>query len=279
MLTDIDPSNKVSREKMIEIMFEKFNIPKMFLCIQPVLSLYATGSLTGMVLESGDGVTQIVPIHDGFSLPHATIRLNVGGRDLTDYLIKTLITERGYSFTTIAEHDIARDIKEKMCYTALEYEQETQAANDGSKDQNYELPDGKMITIGSERFRCPETLFKPCASYLRMESGIHQICYDSIMKCDIDIREKLFGKIMLSGGNTMFPGLADRMQKEMMSIAPSTTKSPVMKTRVYALPERKHLAWIGGSVLASVSTFQQMWATKDDYDEHGPSIVHRRIPF
>ena len=128
----------------------------------------------------------------------------------------------------------------------------------------------QVITIGNERFRCPETMFQP--SFVGMEScGIHETCYNSIMKCDVDIRKDLYANTVLSGGSTMFPGIADRMQREITSLAPAT-----MKIKIIAPPERKYSVWIGGSILASLSTFQQMWISKQEYDESGPSIVHRK---
>ncbi|KAK4709032.1 hypothetical protein R3W88_029957 [Solanum pinnatisectum] len=186
--------------KMTQIMFETFNTPAI----------------------------HTVP---GYALPHAILRLDLAGRDLTDHLMK-ILTERGYSFTTTAEREIVRDI-------------DTSKTSSTSVDKTYELPGGQVITIGAERFRCPE--------------------------CDMDIRKDLHGNIVLSGGTTMFPGIADRMSKEITALAPTS-----MKIKVVAPSERKYSVWIGGSILASLSTFQQMWIAKAEYDESGPSIVHRK---
>lgn len=192
LLTEAPLNPKVNREKMTQIMFETFNVPCMYVAIQAVLSLYSAGRTTGIVCDSGDGVTHTVPIYEGFSIPHAVAKIQIAGRDLTTFMAK-LLTERGYKFTSSAEMEIVRDIKEKLCFVAQDYENALKESyNSSVYEKNYEMPDGKVITIGNERFRCPEYLFKPFEMNGKELPSIQELTYNSIQECDVDVRRDLY---------------------------------------------------------------------------------------
>ncbi|CAL8103761.1 unnamed protein product [Calicophoron daubneyi] len=270
LLTEAPLNPKANREKMIEIMFEKFQVPALYVAIQAVLSLYSSGRTTGTLVDSGDGVTHTVPIYEGYCLPQTIFRLPIAGRDLTSYLMRILL-ERGIDFSTSAEREVVRDMKEKLCYVAYDFDEQILLSRaDDSLEKTYELPDGQVIAINNERFRCPEVLFQP--SILGSEQpGIHQMTTLSIAKSSLDMRRDLFANIVLSGGSTLFPGLVERLKKELVISNPST-----INIKVVAPMERKYSVWIGGSVLASMSTFNQMWISRDEYAEYGATIVHRK---
>ena len=153
---------------------------------------------------------------------------------------------------------------------ALGFDSEMETFDAATSEKEYALPDGQVITIGNERFRAAEPLFTP-AFIGRETSGIGKVLHESIMKCDKEIREKKYENVILSGGSKMFPGFAVRMKREL-----EEWTNEDVTVNVIAPPERDISAWIGGSILASLSTFREMWITKDEYDENGPAIVHRK---
>ena len=197
LLTEAPMNPKQNRERMTQIMFETFNVPAMYVGIQAVLSLYSSGRTTGIVLDSGDGVTHTVPIYEGYSMPHAVMRVDMAGRDMTEYMQK-LLMGKGHSFTTSAEKEIVRSVKEQLCYVAPDFEEEEKKPEE---DVEFELPDGSTMMVGRQRYQCPEALFKPEKIGLEAE-GFHGLTYKSIQKCDIDVRRDLYGNVVLSGGTT-----------------------------------------------------------------------------
>jgi actin-related protein len=282
LLTEPPLNSKANREKMTTVMFETFDVPAMYVQISSVLSLYSTGRTTAIVLDSGDGVTSAVPINNGYYLPRSTIRLDMGGLDLTQYLMYIFKEETDYydSFKTTAHREIVKDIKEKLCYVALDFEAELKFVvllinkflffSTDATMTSYELPNGYSIRIGDERFRCPEALFKPSEIYLE-KPGVHEMLFESITKTDEDIQKDLYSNVVLSGGSTMFEGFTQRLKNELEALAPINTQ-----INITAPLERKYTAWIGGSIFASLTGFQEMYISKAEYEEEGPRIVNRK---
>ena len=271
MLTEPPLNDKKNKEKMAELMFEQFNVPAMYVSMQAILSLYASGRTTGLVIDVGDGVIHIVPVYEGFAISHAIHRSDIGGRDITNYL-RTLLKQRGYSLTTSAEKEIVRDIKERLCYIALDPEKELKLAEKVSgMEKDYTMPDGEVINIGSERFMAPELLFSPGVIGSE-EEPLDELIYRMVQNCDVDLRRDLFSNIVLSGGSTMFPGLKERLHKELVELVPDTTE-----VKIISPPERRYSVWIGGSILSSLKTFKKLWVTKKEYKENGASAVYRCI--
>ncbi|XP_071501810.1 uncharacterized protein [Diadema antillarum] len=267
LLTEATMSPKSQKEKLAELMFESLESTALHVANQLVLSHHASASEGGIVLDVGDGVCQVLPMCYGSILTDAAQRVDMGGRDLTKHLVQ-LLNDRGCSFHTTAEHDIVRDIKEKTGYVAMDFDKEIQAADDVEK--TYELPDYQEVSVGRERFLASEPLFQPKLVGRECPS-VHALVHDSIMKCDVDLRKLLYGNITVVGGCSMFPGFLERLERELTAMAPAA-----MPVKVVAPPERKEYAWIGGSILASMSNFRSLWVTKKEYDEHGGRIVQQK---
>ncbi|THV70188.1 actin-like protein [Aureobasidium pullulans] len=274
LLTEPPLNPRSNRDTAAQILFETFNVPALFTSIQAVLSLYASGRTTGIVLDSGDGVSHAVPVYEGFAINNSIRRIDVAGRDVTEHL-QTLLRKSGYIFHTSAEKEVVRMIKEKTSYLALDPKKEekdwtTGSARQDGKTVEYTLPDGQKLKIGPERFRAPEILFDPEIIGLEYP-GIHQIVVDAISRTDMDLRKSLYANIVLSGGSTLTKGFGDRLLHEVQRLAVKD-----MRIKIFAPPERKYSTWIGGSILAGLSTFRRMWVNIDDWHEN-PEIIHTKF--
>ncbi|CAI9741794.1 Hypothetical predicted protein [Octopus vulgaris] len=267
LLTEPVSNSETNRANMVEIMFEKFQVRAVMVANQAALSLFDSGRVTGISVNVGHGITQVVPIYGASTIKGATFcqHQNITGLALRDNL-RSILTERGYRYgDSMSENRTLNDIKEKLCYVALDFEQEMQAAKSSKAlEKSHEQSDGQIITIGNERFRVPEAIFSP-------SDGVHEMTYNSIMKCDEEIRRDLFANIVLSGGSTMFPGFVERMKKEISALAPPNTE-----VNIIALPEREYSPWIGGSRLASRPPTDDLWITKEEYKESDASHVCRK---
>lgn len=271
LMTEAPLNDRRNRDQIAEIFFESVRSPALFFTPPSVLSLYASGRTTGVVLDAGEGVMHAVPVYEGFALQHSVTRSDVAGRDVTRQL-QLQLRRSGICFTTTAEADLAKTMKEEVCYltpTPLNDEEAEKDAKTQAKTQ-YQLPDGQAVALSSERYEAPNVLFDP-SLFGSEELGAAAVLVNAIMKSDIDLRPKLFSQIVLAGGSTLIPGFGDRMLYEVRSRSPAHTR-----IRISAPPERLHSCYVGGSILASLATFKSMWVSRAEYEEHGNNILHRR---
>lgn len=292
----LNPSS--NREKKMQLLFETFSTRANYFVNDSILSLYASGKITGIVLDCGDGITSSVPIYEGYSVVNGMARSNIAGRYITHYLMKILCDKAKesndkyskYLFTGSADRELVRDIKEKLGYTALNFQKEMEDEDNLSSKQeniNYELPDGQVVTIDRERFRCTEIMFNPNLMFDDNNNknngngkfkSVQQLVYDSINCCEKDVQSQMYPNIVLAGGSTMFTGFTERVEQEMKIITTkkSNGNNYSDKIGVTAPAFRKYSVWIGGSIMSKLSTFETMWVTKEQYDETGSSLVHRK---
>ncbi|GAQ89930.1 actin related protein [Klebsormidium nitens] len=275
LLTDPPLNPSKNREKMIETMFEKYGFAGAFIQIQAVLTLYAQGLLTGLVVDSGDGVTHVVPVVDGFAFPHLTKRMNVAGRHITAHLID-LLSRRGYAFNRTADFETVREIKEQLCYVSADYAREMRLAQETTiLVKNYTLPDGRVISVGAERFQAAEALFRPELVDCEGE-GLSGLVFRCIQEMDIDNRMPLYQHIVLSGGSSMYPGLPSRLEADLRArylqhvLKGNTEALKKFRLRIEDPPRRRHMVFLGGAVLADIMKDKpEFWISKQEYEEEG----------
>ena len=257
---------------MAEIMFEHFKVKSLAVMNTAALSMYSTGKVSGLIVECGEGISYTVPVFEGYALPHAQIKMDVAGHDITRRLVKSL--EK--SHPEVAKWPEAiRGLKEQMCSVSQNYHYDISNSEDplDKEQRSYELPNGQIIEVDHrQRFNATEILFNPSLIPAdddfyseRYSEGIAQMAFRSIEKCDSDLKINLYNNIVLAGGSTLMPGFQERFAMEIEQKAQNSAKTDI---NVFADLYRKNAAWIGGSMLASFSTFKDMTITKEDYENN-----------
>ncbi|XP_038603315.1 actin-85C-like [Tachyglossus aculeatus] len=268
LVTEAPQNPHANRARMTEILFESFQVPALYVGLQALMALYSSGRTTGLVLDSGDGVTTTVPVFRGHCLRHGVSRADFAGRDVTTHLA-TLLLETGHSFVSSAEQEIVRDIKERMCFVEADPTRRRRRRAP-TRLRNYLLPDGRPIQVGDQLWRAPEALFDPLGAGVEAP-GVHRMAFHSVTHCSRSTHKEIWANVVLSGGSTLFRGLRERLGRELRALAPEAP--PIAIT---APPNRLYSVWVGASVLASLSSFREMWVTGAAYREFGPSVMQRR---
>ena len=263
-----------NREKIAHNLLEKIGVPAIFFASQPILSLFSTSATSGVVLESGAGVTQSCVVYEGYSIPFSYERYNYGGRDVTEYL-KYILKKRGYHFYSSTEMEVVNDIKEKLCYVE---NNKTNKRGDftnakialNKKLTQYYMPDGNILYLGEERIVAPEILFNP--GYIGKEYlSLSDMIISSINKTDFQLWKKCYESICLSGGNTGFKDLNEKLLDELRNKYGKNIGINIFDNNKI---DPKYRCWIGGNIVSILELFKKMWVTKNDWNENGSDIIH-----
>jgi len=291
LLTEPPLNPPENRESTAEIMFESFNCAGLYIAVQAVLALAASWtspkvqdrSLSGTVIDSGDGVTHVIPVAEGYVIGTAIKNIPLAGRDITLF-IQLLLRDRGEADTSL---QTAEKIKQQFCYVCPDIVQEFNKFDQYPKEKfaQYivEYTERKAkVDVGYERFLAPEIFFNPeiCSSdYLTpLPTVVDQV----IQSSPIDVRKKLYKNIVLSGGSTMFKDFGKRLQRDLKGIVNervqrserlSGVQSSGVEVLVISHKKQRYAVWFGGSLLAQTAEFKSYCYTKSDYDELGPGIV------
>jgi centractin len=293
------------RERVGEVAFESLGVPALYVSAQAPLALYAAGKTTGTVLDVGDGVCQCVPVYEGLALSHAAVRTNLGGSAVTDRL-RHLLRSSGLVLEGGSASELVREIKEQVCRVVLDpgaaegaaaaastsasrlaggprgnpsasassaggaSSAASSSASAKTSDEAYRLPDGRVIEIGPAGFRAPELLFQPTSAGIDCP-GVQEALAGAVFRSDMELRRALWGSVELVGGTTLLPGFGQRLLQETRRLAPSGTK-----IRLSAKAGRGTSVWVGGSILASMTTFRKMWIDKAQWEEDGSrALLHK----
>lgn len=286
VLTEAALNPPKNRERMLEVMFERFDFGSVNISIQAILALNSQGLNSGFVVDSGDGVTHLVPVTDGYLEPSLVQRVNLAGSHVTEHLMK-LLQGQGHPLNSTADFETVREMKQRLCYVAYDLEAEQRLARETTVvHKHYALPDGKPMRIGAERFLAPEILFSPHLRGAADSEGLAQLVFNTIRKSDINVQKHYFSTILLSGGTTMFPGLSTRLQKDVRQLylqnvlKGDTSREKKFKCIVDDPPQRQHMVYLGASIMAEAYELQgnsPWWITKAEYAEKGASCVNRLI--
>ena len=272
VLTETPLNPPSHRQRAAEVMFETFGVSGLYLGMRPVFALYTTSALTGLAVESGYSVTHTVPVVDGHAVVDGINRLPIGGRDVAALLRRALLAKEA----TVVEYLDPKELDAVLLsvmrrthfFVAPDYDAACARSEHSSDfEEQYELPDGSVVTLGPQRFQCTEALFKPALTGLGGGVGIHEMCAQSVSKCDPAVRGDVLSNVVLAGGNTMFDGIAERLASDVTAL----TSTPA---RAEASPGRMVAAWTGASMMSSTGSFEGMSVTKAEYDENGAAYVN-----